>query len=57
VDNKNSPLNLLEEMKQHLGEADRLRQKMEERLRTLYGADPRDAEPGDRDPGDEGEER
>jgi hypothetical protein len=40
VDNKNSALNLLEEMKQYLNAADELRQKMDEKLRALCGQDP-----------------
>jgi hypothetical protein len=35
VDEKDSPLNLLEEMKRRLGDADKLRQSVEEKLRTL----------------------
>jgi hypothetical protein len=57
VDNKkNSPLNLLEEMRHRLSTADSLRQKMEERLRHLNPAGPNpDTTPGkeDEEPGDD----
>lgn len=40
MDNKNSSLNLLEEMKQYLSAAGQLRKKMDEKVRTLCGQEP-----------------